>query len=246
MRFFLDIAYNGTHYHGWQKQLNALSVQEKLEEALGKLCGGAVETLGSGRTDTGVHARQQIAHLDLDFVPDEQFVFRLNCILPSDIVVRNIRQVKEDAHARFDALSRRYQYHIQRQPDPFEVGRSWLKTRLLNVEILHDTAAELMKHEDFESFSKVHTDVKTFNCKLMDSRWEERGEQLIYHVKADRFLRGMVRALVGTQIDVAMGKTTLEEFRTIILSKDRKKAGQAAPAEGLYFCEIEYPKDIYI
>src|SRR5688572_30817384 len=129
MRFFLDIAYNGTHYHGWQKQLNALSVQEKLEEVLQKLCGAPVETLGSGRTDTGVHARQQIVHIDLNVAPDEKFIFRVNCMLPSDIVLRGVRQVRDDAHARFDALSRRYQYHIQRQADPFQVGFSWLKTR---------------------------------------------------------------------------------------------------------------------
>src|SRR6478752_6064571 len=140
MRFFLDIAYKGTQYHGWQRQQNALSVQEKLEEALHKICSAPVETLGSGRTDTGVHAWQQIAHIDLNYVPEEHFLFRLNCVLPSDIVVRSIRQVKDDAHARFDAISRRYRYHIQRHPNPFEVGLSWLKTRPLDLEAMHATA----------------------------------------------------------------------------------------------------------
>jgi tRNA pseudouridine38-40 synthase len=247
MRYFLDISYKGTNYHGWQIQDNAHTVQAELNKALKTILRKDIETVGSGRTDTGVHAKQQIVHLDTEL--DLSVFFhqhKLNKILPHDISINAIYVVNNDAHARFDAISRAYEYHISKEKNPFVNGLAFQTTFNYNIDSLIEMAEELKKHSDFECFSKVHTDVFTFNCEIYDSRWEFDEERWIYHIKANRFLRGMVRAIVGTMLDLAKNNKGINEFKEIIASKNRSFAGSAAPAEGLFLTEVKYPENLFI
>lgn len=245
MRYFLDIAYKGTGYHGWQIQQNAYSVQEELENALQKIFGQKIETLASGRTDTGVHAEQQIVHFDLqkEFTP--QHIYRLNCVLPNDIAVKDFFPVKKEAHARFDATSRSYEYRITRVKDPFLHGSAYFFDRPLDIVKMNEAAVLLLNHHDFESFSKVHTDVKNFLCDIYLARWKEKNNLLLFEIEANRFLRGMVRAIVGTLLDVGLGKISVKDFEEVILVRNRSKAGAAAPPEGLFLTRIKYPDNVY-
>jgi tRNA pseudouridine38-40 synthase len=243
MRYFLECAYHGHPFSGWQRQPNAPSVQQTLEAALTRILRQPVFITGSGRTDAGVHARQQFAHFDLPTPLDgiEILIFKLNNFLPPDIAIRRIFPVADDLHARFSALSRRYEYHLSRTKDPFSQRLSYFFNRPLDVAAMNEAAGMLVGYDDFQSFSLVKTDVNHFYCHLEEARWEERGERLIFHVKADRFLRGMVRALVGTLLDVGLGRLDGAGFERVIQARDRRQAGRAVPPDGLFLVEVAYP-----
>jgi tRNA pseudouridine38-40 synthase len=247
MRFFFEISYNGTHYHGWQSQKNAVGVQEVVEDALSKLLREEVEIVGSGRTDTGVHCVQQYFHADIEKEFNRQdLVHKLNAFLPKDIAIRSIHAVKADAHARYDACERSYQYKITRVKDPLLVGYACYYFRELNIITMERATALLLGEHDFESFSKVKTDVNHFICTIKHASWTQKGDLLIFTITANRFLRGMVRAIVGTLLDVGTGKISVKQFEEIIKSRDRKMAGMNAPPEGLYLTQVKYPKSIYM
>lgn len=242
----MNISYKGTNFNGWQIQPNGVTVQEELEKALATILKSKTPLSGSGRTDTGVHATQQIAHFDADQLDEEKLVFRLNSFLNEDISVNEIKQVKEDVSARFEATSRTYHYHINQSKNPFTKGLSYYFRPELNIEEI-SRACEIIKDwQNFECFSKVHTEVNNFNCEIFEARWEGSGNNHLFVISANRFLRGMVRAIVGTLVDIGLGKTSLMDLKQILESNDRSKAGRAVPAEGLYLQEVIYPKDIYI
>lgn len=242
MRYFLEFAYKGTNYHGWQYQPNAISVQETLTKALSTILKTPIELVGAGRTDTGVHAKQMFAHFDSDSEIDTNLVLhKLNSFLPKDIAVLAFHKVHDDAHARFDANKRKYEYHIHTQKDVFESDNSWYYHNYLNLDLMNEACKILFNHTDFECFSKVNTDVNTFNCKIYEANWTRINDRIVFTIAADRFLRNMVRAIVGTMIYIGLEKVSLQEFEEIINSKDRKKAGFSVPAHGLYLTKVEYP-----
>ena len=241
MRYFIELAYKGTHYHGWQFQPNATSVQETLDKALSLILKKEIAIVGAGRTDAGVHAKQMFAHFDFDEVIDVPHVVRkLNSYLPKDIAIYTIHPVHDEAHARFDAKKRTYEYHIHTHKNAFESDDSWYHPYYLNVEKMNEACQLLFNYTDFECFSKVHTDVNTFNCTIFEAQWQKNNDTLIFTISADRFLRNMVRAIVGTMISIGMGKITIADFIQIIESKDRNKAGFSVPAHGLYLTKVEY------
>ena len=247
-RYFLQLSYNGTNYHGWQIQPNSISVQEIIEKALSTILREEIEVIGAGRTDTGVHASFYILHFDSsnNQLQNENLVFRLNRLLPEDIAVNNIFPVKSEAHARYSAVSRTYKYFISTEKNPFESLKSYQYTKNLDLVKMNEAAQFLFEYSDFTSFARLHSDVKTNNCKIMAAEWERKGSQLIFTVKADRFLRNMVRAIVGTLLEVGKGKLSPGDFRTIIEKKDRSLAGTSAPAHGLFLVDIEYPGNIFL
>ena len=249
MRYFIFISYKGTSYHGWQTQPNSITVQKLLDEALTTILSENISTTGAGRTDAGVHAMVFCAHFDsssADLDTVKNLIYKLNRYLPKDISVTSLRKVKPDANARFSALSRTYKYFISRKKDPFSEDSSWHLHGNINIEAMNGASVLLLKSSDFTSFSRLHTDVKTNICKIYYARWEEKNNQLIFTIKADRFLRNMVRSVVGTMLEIGFGKMNLMEFQEIIDARDRRKAGKSAPAKGLFLTEIEYPGDIYI
>ena len=246
MRYFIEISYLGTHFHGWQLQKDgALTIQGEVERALSTVLNIPVFIQGSSRTDTGVHARQQFAHFDIPEALPEAIIDRLNRFLPKDIAVRNRYLVKEDTHARFDAIGRKYIYRIIHRKDPFKKDFSALYTRKPDVELMNRAAGLLFDYTDFQCFSKVKTNVLTFNCTISEAVWLENDGTLEFHITANRFLRGMVRAVVGTLLDVGYARTSLEAFEKIIKSKDRTKAGSAAKAEGLTLERVFYPEGYF-
>ncbi|MBO3700381.1 tRNA pseudouridine(38-40) synthase TruA [Roseivirga sp. E12] len=246
-RYFIDISYNGSNYHGWQVQANARTVQGEFQECLSKVLRVPTEIMGSGRTDTGVHAKQQIAHFESDEPIDtKDLAYKLNSILPDTAAVQEIRGVKADAHARFDATERAYQYFINKKKSPFYSGLSYYFSQPLDLNLMNEAAKELIGKQDFESFSKVKTEVNNFICTVTRAEWIIENDQLVFHVRANRFLRGMVRALVGTLLDVGQQKITVEDFVNIIKAKDRKVAGRAVPPHGLFLTEVKYPESIYL
>jgi tRNA pseudouridine38-40 synthase len=248
-RYFLNISYKGTLYHGWQIQPGSITVQKTLDDALSLILGEEIRTTGAGRTDTGVHASFFCAHIDStsdDLDIRNNLMFRINRYLPKDISVNSIRKVVPDAHARFSALSRTYCYYISRVKDPFMEDSSWFLYGALNIDLMNKACRILEGHSDFTSFSKLHTDVKTNNCKIYLSHWEEEETKLIFTIRADRFLRNMVRSIVGTMVEVGQQKLSLEDFNGIIDARDRCKARQSAPAKGLFLTEIEYPDVLFI
>ena len=248
LRYFIELAYKGTNYHGWQYQPNAISIQELLNKALSTVFRTTIDVLGAGRTDSGVHASQIYAHVDLEGnFNSEQIIYKLNSLLPSDIVVYAILKVKEDAHARFDAISRSYEYRIFRGRNPFLVETTWQYTnKKLNVALMNEAAEILLTYTNFQCFSRSNTDVKTYNCAITRARWVEEGNDLIFYITADRFLRNMVRAVVGTLIEIGKGKVSLNDFKKIIDSKNRSNAGPSVPPQGLFLTEVLYPKNIFI
>lgn len=245
MRYFIQLSYDGTNYHGWQVQDNALSVQGETEKALSVVTRETIELVGAGRTDTGVHASFYIAHFDSnqENLSDGNLVFKLNCLLPSDIAIQKIFPVRPDAHARFDATYREYKYFLSRNKDPFSFRYAEKENRPLNIEKMNEASLILFEYRDFTSFSKLGSDVKTNNCVIHKAFWEEVGSQLVFTIRADRFLRNMVRAIVGTLIDVGLGKLSLEDFRSVIEKKDRGSAGASVAAKGLFLVDIGYPAD---
>ena len=241
MRYFIRFSYNGTKYHGWQSQPNAISVQETLVKALSVILNSPIELMGAGRTDTGVHAREMFAHFDYEIPFDKTIlVHKLNSFLPKDIAVYDFIAVHPDAHARFDARKRTYEYHINTIKDPFLQDGSWYYHTDLDLSLMNQAAQLLFTHTDFQCFSKSNTDVNTYNCKVTDAKWKQDGHMLVFTISADRFLRNMVRAIVGTLVNIGLHKITLEDFDTILQSKDRNKAGFSVPAHGLYLTEIQY------
>ena len=246
-RYFIELAYNGTRFHGWQIQPNAKSVQETLEHALSTICREQISVTGAGRTDTGVHASYYVAHFESENVSLDHadFTYKLNSFLGTDIVIFSISKVVQEAHARFGAVSRTYNYFINRRKDPFALETSCYFPHALDVKTMNEACSVLFEFKDFTSFSKLHTDVKTNNCKIEYAQWDMKGHQLVFTVKADRFLRNMVRAIVGTMIQVGQGKLTIDEFREIIVSKDRGAAGASVPPEGLFLADIQYPETTF-
>jgi len=245
MRYFCTVAYNGTAYHGWQIQKNAISIQEIITTSFSKVLREPLQITASGRTDTGVHAAHQVVHLDTDKKLSNHYLHKFNSILPKDISIKQIREVKLSAHARFDAVQRSYKYHIVQFKDPFLPEGNYLYTRSLDLEIMNQACEVLLKHEDFQCFSRVKTDVNHFLCRISLAIWRKQNELLVFHVSANRFLRGMVRSMVGTLLDVGTGKTNLEEFLSILKSKDRRRAGRSVPARGLILDKVEYPDTIF-
>lgn len=243
-RYFIHLAYNGANYCGWQIQPQSPSVQAELERCLSLKLGQTIEVTGCGRTDTGVHARNYYAHFDLEgeLKDCQDLTYRLNMFLPADIVVYRIWEVSPELHARFDALSRTYHYYITPVKNPFHQNDAYFFYGALDVPKMQQAADALKEYTDFTSFSKLHTQVKTNNCKIMEARWFEQDGLLVFRIKADRFLRNMVRAIVGTLLEVGKGKMSLEEFRNVIECKDRCSAGESVPAHALFLEEVDYPK----
>ncbi|MCE1198325.1 MAG: tRNA pseudouridine(38-40) synthase TruA [Marinilabiliales bacterium] len=248
MRYFIQLSYDGTHYHGWQSQRNARSVQDEVEKALTTIQRTQVEVTGAGRTDTGVHASFYIAHFDSDLVlwTLDSTLFRLNCLLPADIALQEIFAVRADAHARFDALYREYRYVISFEKDPFTQHFASRENRKPDLQRMNEAARILFEYNDFTSFSKLGSDNKTNLCRIDKAVWTEEGKTIVFTIRADRFLRNMVRAIVGTLLAVGQGKLSLEGFRGVIESKDRGKAGASADARGLFLADVGYPDDLRI
>ncbi len=247
-RYFIYLAYNGENYCGWQIQPNGVSVQETIEKALTTLLRVPTSIVGAGRTDAGVHARMMTAHfdneqdnLDLKLLSD-----KLNRLLPRDISIHRIVEVKADAHARFDAASRLYRYYVTTEKDPFLHHLKYKIHGNIDMNAMNACANVLFDHIDFTSFSKLHTDVKTNNCKIMQATWQQQGNDYIFTIKADRFLRNMVRSIVGTLLEAGRGKITPDDFRKIIEAKDRGAAGTSVPGHALFLEEVEYDNDIFI
>ncbi|MFM7682751.1 MAG: tRNA pseudouridine(38-40) synthase TruA [Bacteroidota bacterium] len=241
-RYFFEIAYNGSSFHGWQRQPNATSVQQVIEDIFSKLYSGKEITIvGCGRTDAGVHAKKYFFHVDLPEIADlEHLVFKLNRMYPKEIAVFNIVKVNEDMHARFDAKNRTYRYFIHQQKDPFKEGLSLYFPQELNFEAMNEAAKLLLGKKDFGSFSKLHTDVKTNICEVFSAEWVISKQETYFEISANRFLRNMVRAIVGTLIDVGMEKLANDDIISILEAKDRQEASLSVPAHGLYLWDIEY------
>ncbi|MGI9527676.1 MAG: tRNA pseudouridine(38-40) synthase TruA [Weeksellaceae bacterium] len=247
MRYFITCAYNGGQYHGWQFQPNAITVQEILEDRMSKLLGAKTMVHAAGRTDTGVHASKMVVHVDAEISDIDNFIFRLNSFLPEDIAIYDIKPVIDTAHARFDALERTYHYHIHYQKNPFINHFSWYwYGSKLNLEAMNDAAAYLLAIDDFTSFARLHTDNKTNICDVRKAYWTETADGIKFEIVADRFLRNMVRAVVGTLTEVGKGKINKAEFIEIIAKKDRNFAAASAPAHGLFLADIQYADELYI
>lgn len=242
MRYFLELRYRGTNYHGWQRQPNAPTIQSVLEEGLSTILREPIRVQGAGRTDAGVHALQQFAHFDSQQLLDEQLLTKLNGWLPWDIAALNLyRPVREDLHARFDAIGRGYVYRIMQRKDPFERERALRHTQPLDRAAMQAAADALYAYENFASFEKAHGGNQTSRCNVTLAAWEQSGPLLTFHIEADRFLRGMVRAIVGTLLDVGTHKRTVADFRAIIEAQDRSQASMNAAAHGLYLQKVAYP-----
>ncbi len=242
MRYLLECSYKGTEYHGWQIQPNAKTVQEEIEKALSTIIKKKISIIGSSRTDTGVHAFQQFAHFDVDveILDVDKLTLGLNGILPREITIKRIVFVEDGFHSRFDATHRQYLYRIIQEKNPFWYEMAYFLRANLDIDLMNKAGNILMQYADFQCFSKVKTDVMTFDCKIEFAYWERQEQFLLFHIKADRFLRGMVRAIVGTMIEIGAGRMSLETFEQIILSKNRNNAGRAVPPEGLTLVEVGY------
>lgn len=243
-RYFIHLAYNGANYNGWQTQPGLPTVQETLEKALSTLLQQPIAVVGCGRTDTGVHASDFYAHFDLkDFKAPKDLVFKLNNFLPPDIAIFDIFPVADNAHARFDATARTYQYHVSDRRLPFRQGQYCRIYFKPDIDKMNEAARVLMEYEDFTSFAKLHTQVKTNICHLGKAQWNEVGEEWVFTIRSNRFLRNMVRSVTGTLLDVGRGKLSIEGLREIIEKKDRCAAGVSMPACGLFLTKVEYPED---
>ena len=241
LRYFIKLAYNGTNYHGWQSQPNASSVQETLNKAISIILNTEITLMGAGRTDTGVHAKEMYAHFDFETPFDIQnLVHKLNSYLPKDIVIYTVIAVHDEAHARFDATKRTYEYHINTFKDAFLPNESWYFHHVLDIDLMNEASNILFNHTNFQCFSKVNTDVNTFDCTIFEAHWKKENDKLIFTISANRFLRNMVRAIVGTMVNIGLHKITLDDFKMIILSKNRDKAGFSVPAHGLFLTKIDY------
>jgi tRNA pseudouridine38-40 synthase len=242
-RYLIQFSYDGGSFHGYQIQPNAHSVQAELEEKISLLLGQKVEITGSSRTDTGVHARQQFAHMDLpdEIIPASDFVYRANRMLPTSLALQSLYAVSSEFHARFDAISRTYEYIISPSKNPLMREFAYWFEAPLDINKMNFAGEILTHHTNFQCFSKVKTEVTTFDCDIKKALWERRNDQLIFTIQANRFLRGMVRSVVGTMIEIGLGNWDLEGLKDILNSKDRQKAGRSVPAHGLFLIEVEYP-----
>ena len=250
MRYFMRLSYNGKPYHGWQVQPNAESVQSVLEEAMGKLLRTQVAVTGAGRTDAGVNAAMMVAHFDVAeaLADKDDFVYRLNSLVGRDIAIQDVAAVPDEAHARFDAISRTYKYYVHTEKSPFLYEFSWpVRGCALDFEKMNEAASRLIEYSDFTSFSKLHTDAKTNICKVTEAYWSKlpgEGGQWVFTISADRFLRNMVRAVVGTLVEVGRGRLSVSEFCEIIERKDRCAAGTSMPGEALFLWRVDYPESL--
>tara|TARA_B100001741_G_scaffold257459_1_gene220444 strand:- start:816 stop:1562 length:747 start_codon:yes stop_codon:yes gene_type:complete len=247
VRYFIYFSFNGKHYHGWQKQKNSLTVQEKIEESLSVLLKDKILVTGAGRTDAGVHAKQMVAHFDFNehFENSNKLVFKLNQFLSNDISVKSLKSVKNNAHARFDAISRTYEYHISRDKDVFSEEYSYHLNYSLNKKKINEAIKIIINNKDFKCFTKSKTNVTNYICNIIDSKWMEFDKKYVFKITANRFLRNMVRSIVGTLIDVGLEKTSIDDFIEIIMSKNRSMAGYSVPAKGLFLTKISYPEEIF-
>lgn len=245
-RYFLEVSYKGTNYSGFQLQKNTdNTIQAEVEKAFCTLQKEKVLLTGSSRTDAGVHALQNFFHFDYDNPIHPQFTYKINAILPDDIVVKTLFKVKDDAHCRFDSISREYKYFIYRQKEPFLKDRAFYFPYKLNIDQLNKASAIIKEYDDFTSFSKRNTQVKTFICDIMESEWKWEDDCLVYYVKANRFLRGMVRALTATMLKIGRGKMNLDEFHDVIKAKDCTKASFSVPANGLFLVAVNYTSEYF-
>ncbi len=244
MRYFIKLTYKGTNYHGWQTQPNAISVQEELEKAFSLILRKEIAITGAGRTDAGVHAKNFIAHFETEKVFNtnqiKELIYKLNSYISKDLAIHDIYKVDDRMHARFDAKERTYQYFITTTKNPFAIDSAWYVHGKLDVDKMNLACDILKEYSNFGSFAKLHSDNKTNICDLMEAHWEFKDELLVFTIKADRFLRNMVRAIVGTMVDIGQGKTSLDELSKIIESKDRNQAGRSVPALGLFLIDIKY------
>ena len=245
MRYFIDISYNGKNYHGWQIQKNAVTVQSTIQDVISKILGKSTDIVGSGRTDTGVHAKSQVAHFDVNKEVDNDFIYRVNAFLPQDISINSVNQVVDNSHARFDAISREYIYKIHDLKSPFVDGLSTFYNKKINIDLINEACSTIMKNSDFQSFSKVKTEVKNFNCTISHASIRRKNNFYLFKFCANRFLRGMVRALVGTLLQLNESKINLKEFKLIFEKKNREYAGPSAPPYGLYLNKVNYNSDIF-
>jgi len=244
MRFFIELSYKGTNYHGWQIQPNANTVQAEINKALSTILNAKIEVMGAGRTDTGVHAKQMYAHFDYNTSFDvPKMIMKLNSFLPNDIAIHAIFQVDDEVSSRFDAISRTYEYHIVQHKSPFAPDAYYLHKKL-DVDAMNRGADYILGKQDFTSFSKVNTDTFTNNCEVALAHWEWDNNVLVFTIKADRFLRNMVRAIVGTLLEVGIAKISADQVLDVIAAKNRCEAGSSAPAKGLFLAKVEYPKNI--
>ena len=248
MRFFLEFSYSGTNYHGWQRQPNAISVQEVIEDSLKTILRNSVGITAAGRTDTGVHAKQMFAHFDAKINKERisNLVYELNQFLPLDIVIKSLRPVERHAHARFDAISRTYEYHISKNKNAFENDLHYFFKKSLDLKLMNKGSKIILNQQDFKCFSKSNSDVKTYICDVRKAYWENSRHGYIFTISSDRFLRNMVRAIVGTLLEIGLKKKNLENLQYIIDSRDRSLAGYSVPAKGLFLTEIVYPESIFI
>ena len=265
-RYFVELAYKGTNFHGWQVQENAITVQEVLNKALSTVLREDIDTIGCGRTDTGVHATNFFAHFDTikeirnqlskgrnqsetpypkSQIDHDRLVRSVNSLIGYDIAVKRFIPVKAEAHARFDATSRSYEYHLYFEKNPFQLEFGYLVKNNLNVEGMNEAAKIMIMYTDFSCFSKSNTQTFTNNCKISRAEWIKEGDKLVFHITADRFLRNMVRAIVGTLLEIGRGEITNEEIHKILKSKNRSEAGTSVPASGLFLTKIEYPETIF-
>lgn len=243
-RYFIQLSYDGTHFHGWQIQPNAKSIQETLNEALSTLLRTNIYTIGCGRTDTGVHASFFIAHMDVEqlIIPENELVYKLNRILPESIAIQQVFEVDLDMHARFSAVSRTYQYHITSVKNPFSVNRKWELREKLNLELMNEAAQLLLGEHDFSCFSKSNTQTETNLCNISEAVWSNVSDtEIVFTISANRFLRNMVRAIVGTLVEIGKNKMDVQEIKAILESKNRSEAGTSVPAHGLYLTNVIYP-----
>lgn len=242
MRYFITFSYDGTAYHGWQIQPHSVSVQEEIQKALSTLLRRPIEVVGAGRTDTGVHARKMFAHFDSEYELEcPRLVYKLNKLLPRDIAVQQVERVADDMHARFSAKSRTYHYYVHLDKNPFLRSYSWQVYGNPDFELMNRAAAVLMEYTDFTSFSKVNTDTKTNDCTITEAHWDRVADgQWRFTITANRFLRNMVRAIVGTLMDVGRGRMTIEQLRNVVDAKDRCRAGDSVPGNALFLVDVKY------
>ncbi|WP_462281359.1 tRNA pseudouridine(38-40) synthase TruA [Salinivirga cyanobacteriivorans] len=247
MRYFINLAYDGTHYHGWQIQPNAISVQQIANDAIGKITREQVNVVGCGRTDTGVHASYFVLHVDMHnaIIDVDKFTYHLNAVLPKDIVAYETRPVSNDLHARFSATAREYHYFLSKTPHPYLYPFTKPLVKRPDIQDLHKAAKIIGQNTDFASFCKAHAANKTNICHITESEWIETNDLLVYRIKADRFLRNMVRALVGTMLEIGYGKRPVENLQQIFNDKSRSKAGMSAAPEGLFLTGVWYPDEIF-
>jgi tRNA pseudouridine38-40 synthase len=247
LRYFIELSYNGKNFHGWQYQPNAMSVQQTIEDSLEILLKQRIKILGAGRTDTGVHAKQMYAHFDFeDTLNLENLIYKLNAFLNKDIGIVNIHKVKPDSHARFDAISREYQYYITQKKDVYDYDKKYFFSKKLDFDKIDEAINILKKTKNFKSFCRTKSDVTNYNCDIYNFHYEKKDSEIIFIIRANRFLRNMVRSLIGTILDVSQDKILIKKLPEIIKKSNRIYAGPSVPAHALFLSNVEYPKTVFV